>query len=371
MNLESKYPILVKLLSPFRKSQQKTCLAIVSAILEAAQANSFQIAAALAHQSGIGLGSAVNRFYRFLRNDRFDNWLLTERLFAFFAHRRQIILCLDWTSWGERFSVLTASVCVEKRSIPVAVSAVKKRLLTRSQNLWEETFLRLCVDRLRAAHVKAIWLCDRGFHRVEWLVRLQELKQRFVVRLQRDVFVEIDGEKRLLKSLSLGQGEYKDFGWVRLRVDGRVRVRLVGVWAKESKEIWWLATNLNSSVAEIVGLYDRRMSIEEQFRDTKGTRFGVRLKWTQFEKGAYLERLYLLIGVAMLVWMSVGRFVEKENPKVRMKCRYKGARLSLLRVGILFRRKTLENIRLTTKFIKANLPLPKVRLFAWLQVQQK
>ena len=34
MNLESKYPILVKLLSPFRKSQQKTCLAIVSAILE-------------------------------------------------------------------------------------------------------------------------------------------------------------------------------------------------------------------------------------------------------------------------------------------------------------------------------------------------
>jgi len=29
-------------------------------------------------------------------------------------------------------------------------------------------------------------LCDRGFHRVEWLKRLLELKQHFVVRLQRE-----------------------------------------------------------------------------------------------------------------------------------------------------------------------------------------
>jgi len=48
MNLEIKYPILVKLLRPFRRSQQKTCLAIVSAMLGAAQANTFQIASALA-----------------------------------------------------------------------------------------------------------------------------------------------------------------------------------------------------------------------------------------------------------------------------------------------------------------------------------
>ncbi len=126
MNLKLKYPILTNLLRPFRRSQQKTCLAIVAAILKAAEANSFAIASALACQSEIGLPSAVNRFYRFLRNERFDNWLLTERLFGFFAERKRIVLCLDWTSWGERFSVLTASVCVEKRSLPVAISAVKK-----------------------------------------------------------------------------------------------------------------------------------------------------------------------------------------------------------------------------------------------------
>lgn len=371
MNLEKQYPILVKLLSPFRRSQQKTCLAVVAALLEAAEANTFGIAARLSAQSGIGLASAVNRFYRFLRNDRFDNWLLSERLFAFFSDRRRIVLCLDWTSWGERFSVLTASVAVEKRSIPVAVSAAKKRTLARSQNLWEETFLRLCVDRLRAARVKAVWLCDRGFHRVAWLGALGTLKQDFVVRLQKDVMVEIEGEKRLLKSLSFSQGEYRDFGFVKLRVDGKVRVRLIGVWANQSKEIWWLATNLKASVAEVVGLYDRRMSIEEQFRDAKGARFGVKLKWTQFEKGEYLERMYLLVGMAMMVWTSVGRFVEREKPKVRMRCRNKGARLSLVRIGILFFSKVKKTLRLTTKFVKKNLPRPKVRIFNWLQVHQK
>ncbi len=79
--------------------------------------------------------------------------------------------------------------------------------------------------------------------------------------MQKDVMVEIEGEKRLLKSLSFAQGEYRDYGFVRLWIDGKVKVRLIGIWAAESKEIWWLATNLKSSVSEIVGLYDRRMNI--------------------------------------------------------------------------------------------------------------
>lgn len=371
MNLKVKYPILMKLLRPFRRSQQKTCLAIVSALLEAAQANSFAIASELAQQSEIQLASAVNRLYRFLRNERFDDWLLTEQLFKFFSARKRIVLCLDWTSWGERFSLLVASVAIEKRSIPVAVSAVRKNLLARSQNLWEETFLRLCTDRLKSAGVKAVWLCDRGFHRVMWLLALKQLKQEFVVRLQRDVLCEIDGQKQLLGKIPLDRGSYRDFGWVNLRVDGKVKVRLIGVWATEAKEVWWLATNLKLSVAEIVGLYDRRMSIEEQFRDSKGTRFGLKLRWTCFEKGEYLERMFLLVGVAMLLWTSLGRALEKQMPKVRLKCCRHRARLSLLRIGILFWRKFTGRMKLTTKFIKAHLPLPKVRIFPWLQVQQK
>ena len=114
------------------------------------------------------------------------------------------------------------------------------------------------VDRLRAAGVTAVWLCDRGFHRVGWLRRLVEMEQHFVVRLKRDVTVHLRDRVCLLKSLEVNEGERRDYGFVMLRADEAVRVRLIGVWAKGAKEVWWLATDLQNRVSKIVSYYDRR-----------------------------------------------------------------------------------------------------------------
>src|SRR5689334_17229880 len=231
MNPLRHYPILASLLRPFRLSQQKTCAALVAALCHTAQASSFAIAGQLSALTEVQFGSALTRLYRFLRNERFDNWLLTERMLHLLGRpKKSLLLALDWTAWQDRFTVLTASVCTGARSIPVAVSACHKPSLARSQNLWEETFLRLCVDRLRTAGVSAVWLCDRGFHRVAWLGRLAECEQQFVVRLTRDVTVHLPGGACLLKSLALGEGERQDYGWVWVRSDRWVRVRLIGVW---------------------------------------------------------------------------------------------------------------------------------------------
>jgi hypothetical protein len=372
MNPLRRYPILSSLLRPFRRSQQKTCAAVVAALCQAAQASSFAIAGHLACLTEVQFGSALTRLYRFLRNERFDNWLLTERLLGLLAQpNKSLLLALDWTCWQDRFSVLTASVCVGTRAIPVAVSACVKRNLARSQNLWEETFLRLVVDRLRAAEVTAIWLCDRGFHRVTWMAKLIELQQQFVVRLQRDVTVHLRAQVCLLKSLELRPGERRDFGFVRLRADKFVTVRLIGVWAEGAPEVWWLATNLPNRVSKIVALYDRRMGIEEQFRDAKGVRFGLKLKWTQFTKAEFVERMYLLVGVALLLWTSVGRAVEEAQPKVRLESKTKGARLSLARIGLYYWQRAVKQWRLTSRFVRAHLPPPRLRMFKWLMAPQK
>src|SRR5215213_5589991 len=218
MNPLQRYPVLSSLLRPFRRSQQKTCAALVAALCQAAQASSFAIAGQLSALTEVQFGSALTRLYRFLRNTRFDDWLLTEQMLRLLSGRGGVLLlALDWTCWQSRFSVLTACVCTGTRSIPVASSACVSRNLSRSQNLSEETFLRLVVDRLRAAQVEAVWLCDRGFHRVEWLKRLVEMEQHFVVRLKRDVIVDLAGGARLLKTLEISEGERRDFGFVQLR----------------------------------------------------------------------------------------------------------------------------------------------------------
>jgi hypothetical protein len=371
MNPLRRYPILSSLLRPFRLSQQKTCAAVVAALCQSAQASSFAIAGQLSCLTEVQFGSALTRLYRFLRNERFDNWLLTERMLRLLNQpNKSLLLALDWTAWQDRFSVLTASVCVDTRAIPVAVSACQKRQLARSQNLWEETFLRLVVDRLRAVGVEAVWLCDRGFHRVKWLERLMELEQQFVVRLHRDVTIHLRDQVCLLKSLPVHEGERRDFGFVHLRADKLVRVRVIAVWAKGAKEVWWLATNLDNRVAKVVSYYDRRMGIEEQFRDAKGHRFGMKLRWTQFTKAEFVERMYLLVGIALLLWMSVGHAVEEHQPKVRLRSKTKGARLSLARIGSYYWQKVTKQLKLTTRFVREHLPPPHLRVFKWLMAAQ-
>lgn len=372
MNPLRHYPILASLLRPFRLSQQKTCAAIVLALCQSVQASSFAIAGQLSCLTEVQFGSALTRLYRFLRNKRFDNWLLTEQMLKLLAQPdKSLLLALDWTKWQDRFSVLTASVCVGTRSIPIAASACVKCNLARSQNLWEETFLRLVVDRLRAAGVEAIWLCDRGFHRVKWLEKLMELKQQFVVRLQRDVTIHFRERSCLLTALAITEGERVDLGCVQLRADKLVRVRVIGVWAQGAKEAWWLATNLENRVSKVVALYDRRMGIEEQFRDAKGVRFGMKLKWTQFTKAEFVERMYLLVGIALLLWTIVGRAVEKSHPKVRLASKSKGARLSLVRIGSYYWQKMTKQLKLTARFVREHLPPPRLRMFKWLMAPQK
>jgi Transposase DDE domain len=372
MNPLGRYPVLSTLLRPFRLSQQKTCAAIVAALCQAAQASSFAIAGQLSCLTEVQLGSALTRLYRFLRNERFDNWLLTEQMLRLMAPPAgRLLLALDWTAWQDRFAVLCASVCTGTRSVPVAVSACHKPSLARSQNLWEETFLRLVVDRLRAAGVSAVWLCDRGFHRVAWLEKLIEFEQQFVVRLTRDVTVHLSDRACLLKSLELRPGERCDFGWVSLRADALVRVRLIGVWAAGAKEAWWLATNLENAVSKVASYYDRRMGIEEQFRDAKGHRFGMKLRWTQFTRAEFVERMFLLVGVALLLWTTVGRAVEEAEPKVRLASKTKGARLSLVRVGSYYWQKVSKQLRLTASFVRQHLPPPRLRMFKWLMAPQK
>jgi hypothetical protein len=113
------------------------------------------------------------------------------------------------------------------------------------------------------------------------------------------------------------------------------------------------------------------MGIEEQFRDAKGSRFGMKLKWTQFTRAEFIERMYLLVGVALLLWTSVGQAVEDEEPKVRLRSKTKGARLSLARIGSYYWQKMSKRLRLSSRFVREHLPPPRLKVFKWLTAPQK
>lgn len=364
-----KYPVLRSLLSPFRGSQQKTLALFIASIAEVAQAASLQVASHLALELGIQMSSALNRFYRLLRNPRIDDQKLTSQLLRLLAIRKQnLLIAIDWTRWHNPWQMLLASVVLGCRAIPVQSKVTSNTLPEWSQNKEEDEFLRLLVSTLTELGVVAIFLCDRGFRRVSWIRLIKELKQHFVVRLIPDVMVHKRGDCRRLRQWHLGMGQAVDLGVVWLREDRAVRTRVVGVWACGQAEPWWLATDLlKDSLAYVVALYDRRMAIEQQIRDTKGCRFGVKLIWTQFQKPQYLSRFVLLVGVALVLWTAVGEAVAEQNPGVRLPCKRKGPRLSLLRVGIRFLVRVARRVHIGVKFVRAHLPPPGLRIFGWLQ----
>ena len=118
---------------------------------------------------------------------------------------------------------------------------------------------------------------------------------------------------------------------------------------------------------QVHGLMGCDYNIEEPFRDSKGCRFGVRLEWTQFRTPAYLARFTLLVGVALVLWTAVGQAAAETAPKVRLPCKRKGPRLSLLRVGIQLVATLALRVYIGVHFIQTHMPRPRLRRFPWLQ----
>jgi hypothetical protein len=65
---------------------------LVAALWQAAQASSFAIAGPFSCLTEVQFGSALARLYRSLRNERFDNWLLTEQMLRLLGQDPQVVL---------------------------------------------------------------------------------------------------------------------------------------------------------------------------------------------------------------------------------------------------------------------------------------
>ena len=357
------------LLASLRKSQRTVITLVVKALASLREARSFPIAAVLAQQTGCLLPSGLIRFYRLLHNDRIDDLAISRKMLNQLGQGvSPLLIALDWTEWHSGLRVLMASVAAGTRAIPVSMAAFLRNRIPRSQNAWEESFLEILSMLLKEAQVTACFLADRGFRRVQFIrLLLKQSGHSFVVRLADKVTVENRRWSKTLRKWGLQPGSAVDLGWVKLRQHDSVEVRVVGIWQRGAREPWWLATNLDLPLSRLAALYDRRMAIEQQFRDTKGARFGFALVWTQVETPAALARFLLLLGLTIFILTALGQVIVEERPDVRLPSKKKGPRLSLLSVALLIAPIFAFPKPLTAEFIFEHLPPPALRDFSWLR----
>jgi hypothetical protein len=95
------------------------------------------------------------------------------------------------------------------------------------------------------------------------------------------------------------------------RSDRAVALNVVIRWKKglpkHRDEPWFLMTDLGGNAVRLTDLFARRMAIEELFRDGKDGRYGLGLGRAQVETAGRLDRLILVVALALILLSGLGR----------------------------------------------------------------
>jgi hypothetical protein len=272
----------------------------------------------------------IKKIDRLLSNPR----LLKERHILFGALVRQligpakrIVVLLDWTQIHGELWALVASIPFLGRSIPILAHAHRKSSV--GSRAAQDDFLRV-LRKIFPASCRPIIVADAGF-RSPFFRSCRTMG--FVIRLRSDKAVASVGEheriafdklfkKATTKAQCLGDGipyaSSQHRGLYRLVVGAapkkaKRREKYVDDYErKRACEPYLLVTNLeNESAESIVAIYEKRMQVEETFRDAKSPRLGWGLAFTKTSSVARLNVMLLLVSLAFFVVMLIGAAAEQ------------------------------------------------------------
>jgi hypothetical protein len=295
--------------APLRLSQAKTLADLVEAACHAGRATLSAIGRGLAGNATAK--SRIQRTWRFCDNDRVH---VADAMAGFVRRltrkrRKALLVAFDWTEIHALHTLMAAAV-LGGRAVPLLWASYTEGQLYRSQNSYEEGLLRLLVSMLPEG-VRVILLADRGFGRTELARTCQELGVRFLIRIKPDVRVTHPSYTGRLDDYPIRKGIWRVLTDAQYRSDQAVQLNVVIRWKKglpkKRDEPWFLMTDLPGNAVQLTDLFARRMAIEELFRDGKDGRYGLGLGQTQVETAARLDRLILIVALALILLCGLGR----------------------------------------------------------------
>lgn len=292
-----------------RLSQAKTLAGLVEAATHVGRATLSAIGRCLAGDTTAK--SRIQRTWRFCDNDRVH---IADAMSGFIRRltrkrKKALLVALDWTE-VRTFHTLMAAAVLGGRAVPLLWATYTEGQLHRSQNSYEEGLLRLLVSMLPPG-VRVILLADRGFGRTELARTCQDLGVRFLIRIKPDVRVTHHSYTGRLDDYPIKKGMWRVLAGAQYRSDQAVTLSVVIRWKKglpkRRDEPWFLMTDLDGNAVQLTDLFARRMAIEELFRDGKDGRYGLGLGQMQVETAGRLDRLILIVALALILLSGLGR----------------------------------------------------------------
>jgi hypothetical protein len=294
---------------------QKRVLSLANGTVGAMHAATLAVSAigrALAQAQGLEPKHAIKQVDRLLSNAGI-NVDQAQALWVPFAigSREEIVVALDWTEFDrDRHSTLALHLVTSHgRATPLMWKTVSKSRLRGRRNAHEDRLLK----RLRAVvpeNVKVTVLADRGFGDAALYALHWDLDLDHVIRFRGDIIVtDANGESRAAKDWLLPSGRARILRDVTVTGHKAPVAAVVCVGGKGMKEPWFLACGEGSrgkTAAQLVKLYSRRFTIEENFRDTKDLRFGMGLSSMRISSVKRRDRMLLLSALATALLTLLG-----------------------------------------------------------------
>lgn len=319
----------------------RTMLSAVRTLLRTGRLQLTALGRAIAEQTTPKHG--IKRVDRLLGN----TLLHAQRMTFFRALARRIIgetprplVLIDWTSVTPELWALVAAVPCDGRALVIYAETHPISRYIKPEVHAE--FLRRLKTVLPAGCVPIV-VTDAGF-RSPWMKRVLALGWDYVGRIRHGTVQHIKGDRwmgfrplwRMTRTVPTDLGEYE------LGRRARHPCRLVGIKKPDSRrtptspkargyrhdrgvarakrtalEPWILATSLRGPAKRVVAIYRTRMQIEETFRDTKNSRFGVALSHARTCNPRRADVLLLIAAFAHLVAMLIGIAAERANLHLR------------------------------------------------------
>jgi len=302
------------------------------------------------------------RIHRFLDNGNVDlsalmkcwcKFVVVILLYSFsFRTYLPVIVDITWVN-GEKY--LMAAVPFLFRSIPIAFRRFTDEEIRKGtyQNLIENAFFAWLRDTLSGYEV--VIVADRGFRRASLLKYLRELGLHYVIRVSGNVWVSTHENARRKHSGILGDIKVKAGQRIGIRnaayqktlrvptnlILGKLEAERVkklkakrGKNKKKKLEPWYIVTDLHD-LNMAYALYEKRMWIEEMFRDLKS-----RFHWCGYkvETERRREMLTFCLMVSYTMVALLGYQVFRTN-RASLISSYGKSSITWLGIGFLNHRK--------------------------------
>ena len=290
----------------------KRVLSLSNAVEGVMYASSLALSAigkALSTAQGLDPKHAVKQLDRFFSNSKvlLDVFFLQWVSFLL-GDRTEVVVALDWTDFDKDNQSTLALNLVTKhgRATPLIWKTYEKSTLKGRRNFYEDKmlfFFKSCISQ----DCKVTILADRGFCDTAFLKYMDNLGFNYVVRLKNNIAMRVGDSCMPLKSWLHPSGKARLFKNVYLTAEDIPIASMVCVRGKKMKSPWFLATNLPTSLSStIIGLYGRRFSIEENFRDVKDIRFGMGLSHVTIRKPERRDRILMASAIASSLLTILG-----------------------------------------------------------------